>query len=135
MNCRSSEIAIGALGATAFWSVFVLFGHDFASLKDLAAPAATVFAAITAGWIAYHLGQSQIRVARTQAEIAERNWKTSNERIVLDLFDKRLSLFEDIRLIVGEVARNGTAPTIYFFVTARQLTAYRTFLASRSSSI
>jgi hypothetical protein len=110
-----AEIAIGAFVATAFWSIIAMTGQDVAKFKDLAGPAATVFAALTAGWIAYGLGQSQIAVAKTQADIAERNWKTSNEKIVLDLFDKRLSIFEEIRSIVGEVIREGTAPDELLF--------------------
>lgn len=121
MSRGASEFALGVLAATAFWTVVTLFGQDPTRFKDLAAPAATVFAAITAGWIAYRLGQSQIAVAKVQADIAERNWKTSNEKIVLDLFDKRLTIFEEIRGIVGEACRSGTAPDDLFFRYGRAI--------------
>lgn len=71
---------------------------------------ATVLAAGAAAFVAYRLGQSQISVARAQAEIAERNWQTSNERIVLDLFERRLAIYEEIREIIGGVTRSGAAP-------------------------
>ena len=87
---RGAELAMGFLAATALWAVVILFGGTLASIRDFAGPAATVFAVLTAGWITFRLGQSQISVAKTQADIAERNWRTSNEKIVLDLFDKRL---------------------------------------------
>jgi hypothetical protein len=59
--------------------------------------------------IAYRIGISQVSVAKTQADIADKNWRTSNEKVVLDLFDKRLAIFEEIRSLIGEVARSGTA--------------------------
>ena len=83
---------------------------DWFAIKDLAAPFATVVAAAAAAFVAYRLGQSQIAVARTQAKIAERNWQTSNERIVLELFDRRLAIYEEIRSVVGSVTRSGRAP-------------------------
>ncbi|MGY3117655.1 hypothetical protein ACVWXQ_001592 [Bradyrhizobium sp. S3.14.4] len=116
-----SEVALGVLAATAFWLIVAILVGDPARFKDYAAPASTVFAAITAGWIAYRLGQSQIAVAKVQADIAERNWKTSNEKIVLDLFDKRLAIFEDIRGLVGEACRSGTAPDDLFFRYGRAI--------------
>jgi hypothetical protein len=104
------EIVLGALLATAFWLVVTLLsGWSFTSAKELAGPLATVFAAIVAGWVAHTLGRSQVSVAKTQAEIAYRNWQTSNEKIVLELFEKRLKLYEAIREVIGEVTRSGTA--------------------------
>lgn len=104
------EIVLGALLATAFWLVVALLsGSSLTSTKELAGPLATVFAAMVAGWVAYKLGQSQVSVAKTQADIAYRNWQTSNEKIVLELFDKRLKLYEAIREVIAEVTRSGTA--------------------------
>lgn len=99
------EMALGALLATAFWFVIAIAieAPPVSTLKDFAGPVATVFAASVAGWVAYTLGQAQI-------EVAERNWQTSNEKIVLELFDKRLAIFEDIRGIVTEVVSTGKAP-------------------------
>ena len=83
---------------------------DYTIVRDLAGPIATVLAASAAAFVAYRLGQSQISVARTQAEIAERNWQTSNEKIVLELFERRLAIYEEIRGVIGEVTRSGKAP-------------------------
>jgi hypothetical protein len=83
---------------------------DSATIKEVAGPIATVFAAAAAAFVAYRLGQSQIAVAKSQAKIAERNWQTANEKIVLELFERRLTIFEEIRSIVGEVTRTGAAP-------------------------
>jgi hypothetical protein len=105
------EIIIGALIGTAFWATCGLFfAVEPSQVKDFAAPIATVLAAGAAAFVAYQLGSGQVAVARTQAEIAERNWRTANEKIVLELFDKRLSIFEEIRAIIGEVTRLGQSP-------------------------
>jgi hypothetical protein len=82
---------------------------DWANIKDVAGPIATVIAAGAAAFVAYRLGQSQISIAKTQADIAERNWQTSNERIVLELFERRLAIYEEIREAIGEVVRSGVA--------------------------
>jgi hypothetical protein len=68
-----------------------------------------VIAASAAAFVAYRLGQSQISVAKSQAEIADRNWQTTNEKIVLELFERRLPIYEEIREIIGAVVRNGEA--------------------------
>jgi hypothetical protein len=88
---------------------------DYATVRNLAGPCATVIAAGAAALVAYRLGQSQISVARTQAEIAERNWQTSNEKIVLELFERRLVIYEEIRGVIGEVTRSGADPNDVFF--------------------
>ena len=74
-------------------------------IRDLAGPFETVIATGAAALVAYRLGQSQISVAKTQAEIAERNWQTSNEKIVLELFERRLAIYEEIRGVIGESAQ------------------------------
>ena len=86
--------------------------YDF--FKDFAAPIGTVIAASAAAFVAYRLGNSQIAlgnsqvaVAQTQAAIADRNWQTANERVVLDLFERRLAIYEGIRAVIGSVATSG----------------------------
>jgi hypothetical protein len=99
---------------------------DSGAIKDLAGPVATVFAACAAALVAYRLGQSQISVARAQAEIAERNWQTSNQKIVLDLFERRLAIYEATRSIIGEITRSGSAPDdiLFRFGTATDRVPY-----------
>jgi len=84
-------------------------------LINLAGPIATVFAAGAAAFVAYRLGKSQIAVAKTQADIAQRNWETANERVVLELFEKRLAIYDGIREVIGEVTRTGSAPNDIYF--------------------
>jgi hypothetical protein len=71
--------------------------------KDFAAPIASIIAASAAAFVAYRLGKSQADSARLQAEIAKRNWQTANERVVLDLFERRIALYEGIRHVVAKV--------------------------------
>jgi hypothetical protein len=99
---------------------------DSATIKDLAGPIATVIAASAAAFVAYRLGQSQISVARTQTEIAERNWQTSNEKIVLELFERRLAIYEETRSVIGEITRSGAAPDdiLFRFGTATDRVPY-----------
>ena len=42
--------------------------------------------------------------------VAFRQWRTSHERAVLDLFEKRWETYIALRAAVGEVLRTGTAP-------------------------
>jgi hypothetical protein len=51
--------------------------------------------------------KSQAESARIQAQVAKRTWRTQNERIVLDLFERRISIFEGIRKVVAEALRTG----------------------------
>jgi len=99
---------------------------DYTIVRDLAGPLATVVAASAAAFVAYRLGQSQISVARTQAEIAERNWQTSNEKIVLELFERRLAIYEETRSVIGEITRSGNAPDdiLFHFGTATDRVPY-----------
>lgn len=75
--------------------------------KDFAGPIATVVAASAAAFVAYRLGSSQAEAARLQAEVAKRNWQTSNERVVLELFERRLAIFEGIRHVVAKIMTSG----------------------------
>ncbi|MCS3480263.1 hypothetical protein M2212_007109 [Bradyrhizobium elkanii] len=114
------EVIIGALLATAAWSIIAMFSQGKVSdLKDVAGPAATIFASAAAGIVAYMIGRSQIAVA-------EKNWQTANEKIVLDLFDKRLGILEQMRSAIGEVMRSGhcTDLTLYNFDVATDRLPY-----------
>lgn len=75
--------------------------------KDFAAPIATVIASGAAAFVAYRLGQNQMMVAKAQANIAERNWQTENEKVVLQLMERRLAIYENIRKVIAEVMRTG----------------------------
>ena len=93
-------VSLHGLGLAMDW--YLLF-------KDFAAPIATVIASGAAAFVAYRLGQNQISVARAQADVAERNWKTQNEKVVLELLERRLEIYENIRKVIAEVMRSGAA--------------------------
>lgn len=102
------EIVLGALLATAGWVVVAIFGGAPAELlKDLATPAATLIAAAVAASVARRFNDRQLEVAKLQAEVAVRSWRTSNEKIILDLFDRRISIYESIRAAIAPVMTNG----------------------------
>jgi hypothetical protein len=88
---------------------------DFAAVKDLAGPVATITAAVAAAFVAYRLGKSQAESARIQAQVAKRTWRTQNERIVLELFERRISIFEGIRKVVSETLRTGQPDDALYF--------------------
>jgi hypothetical protein len=73
--------------------------------KDFAAPVATVIASGAAAFVAYRLGQNQIMVAKAQANIAERNWQTENEKVVLELMERRLAIYQNIQEVISDAIR------------------------------
>jgi hypothetical protein len=79
--------------------------YDF--FRDFAGPIGTVIAAGAAAFVAYRLGKSQAESARLQAQVATRNWQTANERVVLDLFERRLAIYEGVRHVVARVMTTG----------------------------
>ena len=83
--------------------------------RDLSGPIETVIAAGAAAFVAYRLGKAQVTVAETQAAVAERNWQIANERIVLELFERRIAIFEGIRDIIGKVLNSGRPTTETYF--------------------
>jgi hypothetical protein len=89
--------------------------------KDFAGPIATVIASGAAAFVAYRLGQNQVSVARAQADVAERNWKTQNEKVVLELMERRLAIYEDIRKVIAEIMRSGTATDDTFWQYVRAI--------------
>jgi hypothetical protein len=78
-------------------------GCWYQTMKDFAGPVATAIAAWAAAYFAYRLGQNQITVAKAQADIAERNWQTENEKVVLELMERRLAIYKNIREVIAEV--------------------------------
>jgi hypothetical protein len=83
--------------------------------RDFAGPIATVVAATAAAFVAYSLGRSQIAAAQNQATVANKNWQTENERVVLELFERRLAIFEGIRNVIAQVLRTGKPDNATYF--------------------
>jgi hypothetical protein len=115
---HEGKIALAALIVLGSWLLIALpilymppdpTARWYGILRDFAAPIATIIAAIAASLLAYRLGKGQLAVAEAQAEIARQTWQSTHERIVLELLDRRLAIFNDIREVIGEVARTGRA--------------------------
>jgi hypothetical protein len=87
----------------------------YQTFKDFAGPVATVIASGAAAFVAYRLGQNQMMVAKAQANIAERNWQTENEKVVLELMERRLAIYKNIQQVIGEVIRTSSAKDDVFF--------------------
>ena len=90
-------------------------GNWLILLREFAGPVATIVAAIAAAFVAYRLGSGQLAAAQSQARTADRNWQTANERVVLELFEKRLAIFEGIRAIIGKVLQSGKCGDELYF--------------------
>lgn len=76
--------------------------------KDLAAPVATIAAASVAAVVTAVFGLAQYRLGKMQADTAKAALKASENKIVLDLFEKRWAVVSEIKDAVGEVATAGT---------------------------
>src|SRR4051794_16142910 len=97
----------------------VWFHNHYDALKDFAGPVATVIAATAAMIVTSRIGRNQVAVARSQAEIAERNLQVSRDKVMLDLFDRRMAVYDDLRNVMSEVMRHGTVKTKLMFEFAR----------------
>lgn len=49
------------------------------------------------------------------AYIAYRQWRTAHLRVVLDLFERRMAVYDEARAVIGEIMRDGTATNPIFF--------------------
>jgi len=61
-----------------------------------------------------------IFIALFAANITYRQWATAHERVVLDLFERRMTVYENVRKVIAEVTRDGTADgeTVLHYVQA-----------------
>lgn len=89
-------------------SVWLTNHYDM--IKDFAGPVAALCAAVSATAVTFMLGRRQVEiaktqaeVAKTQAEIAERNWRTAADRIKIDLFDRRMKIYDELLQVVSEI--------------------------------
>jgi hypothetical protein len=90
---------------------------DYQVIKDLGGPIATVIASAAAAFVAYRLGKSQIAVAKMQADIAQRNWRTANEKVVLELFEGGSPFTMVSVTSSGKSVEVETRRMIYFFAS------------------
>jgi hypothetical protein len=68
----------------------------YSVLKDFAGPAATVIAAAAASFVVFYFNRAQVRMAE--------------QRLVLDVFDRRWAIVEELRISVSEIIREGDVP-------------------------
>jgi hypothetical protein len=97
----------------------VWFHNHYDALKDFAGPVATVIAATAAMVVTSRIGKNQVAVARSQADIAEKTWQIGRDKVMLDLFDRRMAVYDDLRNVMSEIMRHGTVETKIMFEFAR----------------
>ena len=61
----------------------------YSVIKDFAGPVATVIAAAAASYVAYHFSRAQL--------------DATNKRLVLDLFDRRWEVVQELRVAISEM--------------------------------
>lgn len=72
------------------------------ALKDFAGPVGTIIASLAAAVVAYTLGRSQRRISELQAAVADKTWRAANDKIVLELVEARIAIFEAISAVVAK---------------------------------
>ena len=60
-------------------------------------------------WVQWTQFIATLFVALFAANIAYRQWRTSHERVILDLFERRMAIYESVRAVIAEITREGTA--------------------------
>jgi hypothetical protein len=87
------------------------------TIKDFAGPGAvvlasfaTVLASLAAAAVAYTLGRSQREISQLQATIADKTWKTANDKIVLELFQPRMEIYDAITAVVRKSHTGNSRP-------------------------
>jgi hypothetical protein len=68
-------------------------------------------------WVQLLQALSTPAIALLAIVIGYAQWRTAHQRAVVDLFEKRMKIYEDIRNVIGEVARAGS-------VTNENINAY-----------
>jgi hypothetical protein len=86
---------------------FLKAAVTYESLKAFAGPIATVIAATAATLVTYKLGSNQVAIAREQARFAKANSRSAQQKLILDLFDKRWAIVTDLRESIAEVLTTG----------------------------
>ncbi|WP_213288567.1 hypothetical protein [Bradyrhizobium sp. sGM-13] len=71
-------------------------------IAKLAGPAATVLAALTAAGVAIAFGLYQAKMSKRQADIAQ-------DKLALDLFQRRLETFSTVRRAIAKIISHGAS--------------------------
>jgi hypothetical protein len=75
--------------------------------KDFMGPIETVFASLVAMGVTLKLELSQRSIAREQAQFAKANSRSTQQKLILDLFDKRFSIVTELREAIEGVMSAG----------------------------
>lgn len=75
--------------------------------KDFAGPIATIIASGAALIVTAKLGLNQVSIAREQAQFAKANSRSGQQKLILDLFDKRWSIVTELREAIADVVTTG----------------------------
>jgi hypothetical protein len=73
-------------------------------------------------------------IALLAAVIGVMQWRTAHQRAVLDLFQRRLDAYTEIKIIIGELLREGTAPTALILRYAKAIDAAKFLFGPEVSS-
>ena len=74
-------------------------------VKDFAGPAAAILGAFAATTVAIAFGRIQASLAKSQADTAAANLQIAQQRVALDLFDRRWIVLEELRSAIAPVVR------------------------------
>lgn len=74
-------------------------------IKAVAPLLAALLAAGVGAWVAHKFGRIQEGIARRQAETAAQAAKTARTKLRLDLFDKRIAVYEAANTLIKKAAR------------------------------
>jgi hypothetical protein len=86
--------------------------HDwYQSLKDFSAPLIAIVALIVTAYFAWR-----------QWQTAHEQWKIAQQRVVLDLFERRMGIYEDLRTAIAKVNASGntTEDVVFEFLKAKE---------------
>lgn len=92
------EFVQSACSWIASWPWPVIWGEVKSSVFPLVAPVAAVY-------VAYKFGHIQAGIGRRQAETALQAMGTNREKLRLDLFDRRLAVYEAANEFITKAAR------------------------------
>ena len=50
-------------------------------------------------------------IAITTAYIAKQQWQTNRQKLAIDLYDRRLRIYQEVKSFLAKITREGTVPT------------------------
>jgi hypothetical protein len=96
---------VAVTGTLSLEGQSVAAAYEF--FKDFAGPVATIIASSAALFVTAKFGFSQVGIAREQAQVAKANSRSAQQKLILDLFDKRWGIVTELREAIAEVLTTG----------------------------